>query len=126
MVEGHRSEEIWQSLVERKPCVSRDTFTILCNELRPYIQRRTTGMRVPISVEKRIAVMLWNLATNVEYRTISSFFGIGLSTVCTIFVETCGVITKKSIKKYVNIPQRDTLKEVAKGLLGVSLRPSEQ
>ena len=95
--------------------VNRDTFAILCTELRPYIQRQTTGLRDPISVEKRVAVTLWKLATNVEYRTISNLFGIGLSTVCTIVVETCSVIAKRLMKKYVTIPQGDMLKEVVEG-----------
>ena len=34
-----------------------------------------------VSVEKRVAVTIYKLATNLEYRSLSNLFGIGLSTV---------------------------------------------
>jgi len=55
--------------------MTRDTFTILCNELRQHIQKQSTNMRSPVSVEERVAVTVWKLATNVEYRTLASVFG---------------------------------------------------
>ena len=58
----------------------RATFDILYCELRPYIERQSTYLRQPISVEKRVAVTLWKLATIVEYRTLFGLFGIGRST----------------------------------------------
>ena len=64
------------------------TFDHLCNELRPYITRQTV-VREPVSVEERVAVTLWRLATNIEYRTLSSLFGLGCSTVCIVVLDTC-------------------------------------
>ena len=52
-------------------------------------------MRSPVSVEEQIAVTAWKLATNVEYRTLASLFGLGGSTVGEIVVETCEVVTTK-------------------------------
>ena len=49
-------------------------------------------MRTAISVEKRMAIALWRLGTNVEYRTISHFLGVGISTACIIVHEVCKVI----------------------------------
>ena len=46
--------------------MSQDTFNILCNELCPFIQKKWTNMRSPVSVEERVAVTVWKLATNVE------------------------------------------------------------
>ena len=95
--------------------MTEHTFTILCNELRPYIKKKTTRLRETISVEKRVAVTIWKLATNCEYRTISNLFGIGLSTVCVIVVETCTVIATKLLSKFVYIPQGESLREVVRG-----------
>ena len=39
--------------------VSQTTFDILCRELHMHIERQTTYLRQPISVEKRVAVTLW-------------------------------------------------------------------
>ena len=46
-------------------------------------------MRSPVSVEVCVAVTIWKLATNIEYRTLSALFGLGRSTVGEIVVETC-------------------------------------
>ena len=73
--------------------MSQDTFNIICNEWCPYIQKKWTNMRSPVSVEEWIAVTAWKLATNVEYRTLASLFGLGRSTVGEIVVETCEVVT---------------------------------
>ena len=58
--------------------MSQHTFTILCNEVRQFIEKQTTRFRESISVEKRVAVTIWKLATKCEYRTISNLFGIGI------------------------------------------------
>ena len=57
--------------------MNRETFVYICCQLRSRIQRVNTRMRQAISVEKRLAVTLWCLATPAEYRTIGHLFGIG-------------------------------------------------
>ena len=57
--------------------MNRETFVYICGQLRSRIQRVNTRMRQAISVEKRLAVTLWCLATPAEYRTIGHLFGIG-------------------------------------------------
>ena len=59
----------------------KETFLYLCNEMRPEIEHKTTHLRDSLTVEKRVAVTTWYLATTVEYRTLSNLFGIGRSTV---------------------------------------------
>ena len=95
--------------------MTQDTFNILCNKLRPHIQEVWTNMRSTVSIEERVAVTVWKLATNVEYRTLSSIFGLGRSTVGEIVIETCEVITSKLMSKYVYIPQDSRLREVVDG-----------
>ena len=71
--------------------MNRNTFEILCtkgtyNFKSTYQCRATSGCYYP---------------TNVEYRTISNLFGLGLSTVAGIVVETCKAIADNLLEKCV-------------------------
>lgn len=66
-------------------------------------------------MEERVAVTIWKLATNVEYRTLSNLFGLGRSTVCTIVLDACRVITNHLLPRFVQIPQGEKLKEIVDG-----------
>ena len=70
---------------------------------------------MPVSVEERVAITVWKLATNVEYRTLSALFGLGRSTVCTIVIETSHTIASRLLPQYVQIPQGERLKEIVEG-----------
>ena len=59
-------------------------------------------------MEQRVAVTIWKLVTNVEYRTLS---GLGRSTVGEIVFETCNAIASHLLPKYV----REKLKETVDG-----------
>ena len=48
-----------------------------------------------------VAITLWKLATNIEYRTLSEMFGVGNSRVGIVVIETCKSIVTY---KYVSIP----------------------
>ena len=74
-----------------------------------------TTFRKPVTVEERVAVTIWKLATNVEYRTLAIMFGLGRSTVAEIVVETCREIAAHLLTEYVKIPSGDRLKEVVDG-----------
>jgi hypothetical protein len=70
--------------------VSRETFAYLCSELKPRLQRRYF-VRKPLSVEQRVAITLWRLGTNNEYRSIGHLFGVGLSSVHVGVKEVCNM-----------------------------------
>ena len=98
--------------------LSQSTFNIICTELHPFISRRDTILRACISVEERVAITIWKLATNIEYRsnrTLSELFGVGKSTVCEIVNDTYQQIVINLLPKYVNIPKGERLKEVLDG-----------
>ena len=71
-----------------------ETFSMLVNQLRPYICKQDTKFRLAVTVEERVAITVWRVATNAEYRTLSALFGVGMSTICTIVLETCLAISK--------------------------------
>ena len=83
--------------------VSRATFRYLCNELRGKLRHEST-FRETVPVEKRVAIALWRLGTNVEYRTISHLFGVGVSTACIIVHEVCTAIVESLLHRYVKTP----------------------
>ena len=95
--------------------MSNSTFTYLCNELRPSIQKRDTVMRKAISVEQRIAITLWRLATTTDYRTIGHLFGVSKTAVCLIAKEVCSAIVEVLLPRYIKVPTGDSLKEVIHG-----------
>ena len=91
--------------------MSKDTYHFLCQELDIHIRKRNTNFRQCIKVEKRVAITLWRLATNAEYRTISHLFAVGRSTCCTIANETCKIITEHLMPNYIRFPSDRRLLE---------------
>ena len=67
--------------------VTRPTFNTLCDLVRRDLQKQHTRMRSPVSVEARVAVALWRLATGDSFKCCGLQFGIGMSTVKTICSE---------------------------------------
>ena len=97
-------------------CTSRQTFTYLCEQLST-LRKKNTVMRQSLSVEKRVAITLWCLATPTEYRTISHLFGIARSTVCEIVHETCSAIVDRLLTKYITFPSGEQLDSIVDGFL---------
>ncbi|XP_048347927.1 protein ANTAGONIST OF LIKE HETEROCHROMATIN PROTEIN 1-like [Sphaerodactylus townsendi] len=81
----HWDDPLWQENFR----MSRQTFMELCNRLRPVLERQTTNMRAPITVEKQLAIAVWKLATPDSYRSVAECFGVGRSTVSRIVMEVC-------------------------------------
>ena len=95
--------------------MSQATFLYVCNEIRPVIEKEDTVMRVAIPVEQRVALTLWFLATNSDYRTIGHLFGVSKPTVSVVSKEVCAAIVKILLPKYIRIPTGDSLKAVIEG-----------
>ena len=68
-----------------------EDFLILCDMLRPHVDPQSTVTVTPVTVEKRLALTLYKLASSVEFHDLSNLFGIGKSTACDIFWEMCEV-----------------------------------
>ena len=95
--------------------VSRETFLFICDRLKGSIGRKNTSFRKAVSVQQRVAVTLWILATPCEYRTVSHLFGLARSTVCCIVKDTCKAIIKVLLPSYIKFPVGEKLKETVKG-----------
>ena len=66
-----------------------------------------------MSVEETVAVTIWKLATNVDYRTLLALFGLGRSAFgkVVVHVESCHAIAAHLLPQYVKIPQGESLKK---------------
>ena len=61
--------------------MSEETFMYLLNKMRPALQRQDTNFRLCVPLKKIVAIALWKLATNGEYRSICHLFGVSRTTV---------------------------------------------
>uniref|UniRef100_A0A8C8R9H4 Putative nuclease HARBI1 n=1 Tax=Pelusios castaneus TaxID=367368 RepID=A0A8C8R9H4_9SAUR len=61
-------------------------------ELAPALRRKDTRMRAAISVEKRVAIALWKLATLDCYHSVANQFRVGRSTVGVTLSQVCKAI----------------------------------
>ena len=57
-----------------------------------------------VPLQQRVAVTLWKLATNVEYRALAQFIGIGRSTACETVNSVCKAITYHLLSRYMRFP----------------------
>lgn len=76
--------------------VSRDTFEHICGLVSPELVRQNTILRQAISVEKRVAVALWRLATGNSYKTVELTFGIGRCTAMNVKDEFCTALLRRA------------------------------
>ena len=95
--------------------MSRLSFQYLCHEIEPHIKKTNTCMRKAVGVERRVAIVLWYLATNSDYLTIGHLFGVSKATVCLAVKNVCSAIVKMLLPKYIYIPSGAELKSVVDG-----------
>lgn len=93
----------------------RATFNNLCNKLRPWLTRQNTKYRQSVPVELRVGICIWRLATNLEYRSISHLFGVGLSTCCLITQEVVTAINVVLKAKYIRHPTAPEIRAIVQG-----------
>ncbi|XP_022796273.1 protein ANTAGONIST OF LIKE HETEROCHROMATIN PROTEIN 1-like [Stylophora pistillata] len=84
--------------------MSHPTFMELCEDLRPLLERKSTRMRRPISVETQIAVTLYYLSDEGRYRKVANAFGISRSSVSIIVRRVCAAISEYLGPSYVRLP----------------------
>ncbi|KAG5854939.1 hypothetical protein ANANG_G00043380 [Anguilla anguilla] len=93
--------------------MSKDTFLYLCRRLQPELGRHDTNYRYCVPIQKIVAIALWKLATNSEYRSISHLFGVGIATVCHCVHNFCSSVEKVLMAEVIQCPTSEKLKEMA-------------
>ena len=89
--------------------MSYATYVYICNELRCRLVRHDTTMRRAITVEKKVAVTLWKLATNNDYRSIAHLLEISKACVCYFVKEVSQAIVDLLMPRYIKVPEGDHL-----------------
>ena len=72
-------------------------------------------MRRAVSVERRVALTLWFLATNSDYRTIGHLFGVSKATVCLVTKDVCVAIISVLLLRYIKMLTGVNFKAVIDG-----------
>ncbi|XP_052558192.1 uncharacterized protein LOC128090143 isoform X2 [Tympanuchus pallidicinctus] len=94
--------------------MSRETFFYICNRLRPGLAPHSSHFHPTLPLEKRVAVALWHLATNVEYQTLSPLFGVGPSTVQTCVREVSYAVVLLLKPLYLRLPDEKELENMVR------------
>ena len=66
---------------------------VLCDEIRPYIQKQTTQMRQPLSVETQVGITLYYLSDEGRYRKVANAFGVSKPSISVTVRRVCVAIT---------------------------------
>lgn len=82
----------------------KENFLKLCDELRPFLMKKSTNMRSAISVVKQVAVTLVTLSNEGRICNSANAFGIGRSTVSTIIRTVTYVFAVLLGPKYIKLP----------------------
>ncbi|KFV96951.1 Putative nuclease HARBI1, partial [Fulmarus glacialis] len=125
-----RSADWWERVVLKefgpqdwleKFRMSKETFFYVCNQLRPglaphstHFHPHSTHFHPTLPLEKRVAVALWHLATNVEYQTLSPLFGVGPSTVQTCVREVSYAVVLLLKPLYLRLPNEKELENMVR------------
>ena len=62
----------------------RQFLQVICDELRTFIERKVTNMRLPVSVETQVALTLYYLSDEGRLRKTANTFGLSRARVSVI------------------------------------------
>ena len=102
LVVNHYQDHLWREHFR----VSRDTFEYICGLVGPQLIRQNTILRQAITVEKRVSVALWRLATGNSYRTVGLTFGIGRCTAMNVKDEFCSALIRRA-NDFIKFPKTE-------------------
>ena len=83
--------------------MSKESFYILCDELRPHITKNTTQIRKSIDIEKQVAVVLYYLADECPRKKTANAFGVVKCTVSKIFYRVTKAINRYLAPKFIEV-----------------------
>lgn len=84
--------------------MSRRSLYTLADQVRPYIEGKTTIMRSPVDVVKQIAVTLYYLSDEGRLRKTANTFRFSRQVVSKIIRKVCKAITIHLGAKYITLP----------------------
>ena len=87
--------------------MSKETFEKLCDDLRPFIARKLTRMRIPVSVETQVAATLYYLSDGGRMRKTANAFGLASCTISRIVKRVTTAISTELAGIYMPLPQTE-------------------
>ncbi|XP_051556508.1 uncharacterized protein LOC127442481 [Myxocyprinus asiaticus] len=92
--------------------MSKETFQYICRRVQPAMEKMDTRYRLSVPLQKRVAVALWKLATNAEYRTVAHLFGVGIATACDCVRDFCSSVLEILMPEVIQVPTAEKLNEM--------------
>ena len=87
--------------------MSRERFTELCEDLRPYTSPDVSPNYLALSVEKKVGVTLYYLKDTGSIWMTANTFGIHQCTVSKTVLEVCTAISTHLSPKYIHLPKTE-------------------
>jgi len=84
--------------------MSKETFQLMCFKLNDFLKPSENAVRQPLSVEKKVAITLYKLASCAEYRVVASLFGVHKSSVHNCVYDVCIAIIEVLGPSYLKMP----------------------
>ncbi|XP_074839438.1 patatin-like phospholipase domain-containing protein 4 isoform X3 [Carettochelys insculpta] len=91
--------------------MSWQTFIELCQWLTPVLRHHDTRMQCALTIEKRVAIAVWKLATPDSYRSVGQQFGVGKATVGAVLMEVVRALNALLLKRVVRVGDLDAAVE---------------
>lgn len=104
--------------------MTKETFLKVCDLVRTDLKPKQNLLlpRIPLSVEKQVAIAIYKLASCGEYRVIGNTFGVHKSTVKKCFYRFVTSLLKHH-KKYIHMPNKQECDEICSGFEAKSKIP---
>ncbi|XP_037283246.2 uncharacterized protein LOC119176184 isoform X2 [Rhipicephalus microplus] len=93
--------------------MSRHNFCHLVAAVAPFMSPCENYVRIPVPLDKRVAMALYKLASCGEYGIVANRFGVHKSTVKKFFYMFCQSVTTHLAKEYVKLPSANEAKKIA-------------
>lgn len=93
----------------------KHTFFKICHILYPYIHKPDSRFRPSVPVTHQVAITLWRLSSNVDFRTLGHLFNVGISTASKITSDCTKIIWLQLRDRFIRIPDGDEFGAIVSG-----------
>lgn len=93
--------------------MSRECFSYIVREIGPKLMRNDTQFKLAIPVEKRIAIGIKVLATNMEMINVGQLFGVGTTSVWRCFHDFVDCVNGILMPKHLKMPSHAEFRSIA-------------
>lgn len=72
--------------------MSRNTFLYPCRRVWPLTEKQVTTFRLCVPLQQKVALAIWKLASNTDYRSAAHLFGVRHLTTCKCLKAFCSAV----------------------------------